>query len=150
MGRYLVVTHKTADSPELLDALSNLAGSDGEAEFELLVPATPVRQLVNNVDEDRHVAVLRANSAAKSLRAAGLKVTGATAGDANVVDAIRDHLGDHSGYHSIVIATLPRGVSRWLRMDVVTRAERLLGKPVIHVVAQPAESQAKTPRVATG
>jgi hypothetical protein len=135
MARYLVVAHKTADSPELQEALAAIAASDPDAEFELLVPATPMHDLVSDVQEDRLAAVARAESVARRLRANGLNVAAAAAGDSNAVDAIRDHLREHPGEHALVIATLPPGISQWLRLDVVTRAERLLGKAVIHVVA---------------
>jgi len=150
MSRYLVVAHKTAESPELLEALLDIARSDPGAEFELLVPASPARPLVSEVREDRRIADERAASAARRLAATGLTVVSAGAGDANVVDAIRDHLTLHSGYHALVLATLPPGISHWLRMDVVARAERLLGKPVVHVIAEPVPEAQAAPRKALG
>lgn len=150
MGRYLVVAHKTAESRELLEALLRIAASDAEAEFELLVPATPSATLVSEVIEDRAIAESRAASAARRFASAGLRVTSAHAGDANVVDAIRDHLSQHSGYHALVVSTLPPGISRWLGLDVVARAERLLGKPVVHVVAESAAEQQPTRKTSQG
>ena len=149
MSRYLVVAHKTGDSPELLQALKKIAEREADAEFELLVPATPMRDLVSDVDEDRREAARRAAVIKQRLVDQGLRATSATAGDANVIDAIRDHLGDHPGYHGLVISTLPPGVSKWLRMDVVRRARRLLGQRVIHVVAESTESEVR-PKAAFG
>jgi hypothetical protein len=46
MARYLVVAHETVSSPLLLDAVRGVRKQDAEAEFVLLVPATPVRHLL--------------------------------------------------------------------------------------------------------
>ena len=46
MSSYLVVAHQTATSPELLQRLSELAAEDPQAEFTLLVPATPLTHLL--------------------------------------------------------------------------------------------------------
>ncbi|MDT0353156.1 hypothetical protein [Pseudonocardia charpentierae] len=46
MARYLVVAHETVTSPELLKAVRGVRDQDAEAEFVLLVPATPVRHLL--------------------------------------------------------------------------------------------------------
>ena len=46
MARYLVVAHQTVTSPELLKVVRGLRDQDAEAEFVLLVPATPVRHLL--------------------------------------------------------------------------------------------------------
>jgi hypothetical protein len=45
----------------------------------------------------------------------------------------------HPGYDTLVICTLPPGISRWLKLDLVHRAERKFGPRVIHVVAEAAE-----------
>ena len=44
MTRYLVVAHETVTNPELLKQLRAVREQEGEAEFVLLVPATPVRR----------------------------------------------------------------------------------------------------------
>ena len=46
MTRYLVVAHQTVASPELLKVVRGVRDQDAEAEFVLLVPATPVRHLL--------------------------------------------------------------------------------------------------------
>ncbi len=137
MSRYLVVAHRTVEAPELLDELRSLAAGDPAAEFALLVPATPARRLVSEAREDARIARERAAAAAARWLREGLNVTGWHDGDPNVVDAVRDRLSSDRRYAAIVIATLPPGVSRWLHLDVVRRVERL-GRPVHHVVADPA------------
>jgi len=44
MTRYLLVVHQTAESEELLRGAASAAGEDPDAEFVLLIPATPGRQ----------------------------------------------------------------------------------------------------------
>ena len=46
MARYLVVAHQTVTSPELLKVVRGVRDQATEAEFVLLVPATPVRHLL--------------------------------------------------------------------------------------------------------
>jgi hypothetical protein len=67
MTKYLVVAHQTASSPELLDKLKELAREDAEAEFVLLVPATPVRHLLASVEGEARAAAQSAAEAAKTL-----------------------------------------------------------------------------------
>ena len=45
MARYLVVAHQTVTSPELLEKVRVIREQQKDAEFVLLVPATPVRHL---------------------------------------------------------------------------------------------------------
>ena len=51
------------------------------------------------------------------------------------MQAIADELLAQPDYEALVICTLPPGISRWLRMDLVHRVERKFGGRVIHVVA---------------
>ena len=46
MARYLVIAHQTVTSPELLKVVRGVRDQDADAEFVLLVPATPVRHLL--------------------------------------------------------------------------------------------------------
>ncbi|HKO27109.1 MAG TPA: hypothetical protein VJU80_06595, partial [Solirubrobacteraceae bacterium] len=63
---------------------------------------------------------------------AGHEVTGSV-GDAEPLSAIQDavNLGN---FDEIIISTLPLGISRWLKLDLVSKA-RGLGLPVTHVEA---------------
>ena len=46
MARYLVVAHETVTSPELMKQVRLMREQDSDAEFVLLVPATPIRHLL--------------------------------------------------------------------------------------------------------
>src|SRR5581483_5279858 len=136
MARYLGVAHKTAQNPELQEALLDLAASDPAATFTLLVPATPVSGgLVT--DEEQALASARraADEAHRRLRAAGLDVDRAIVGPADPVKAISLELNRPGrDYAAVVISTLPAGISRWLGLDVPGRVRRRFGLPVTHVV----------------
>ncbi len=137
-ARYLLVAHQTAQRPELLKTARDLAATDPQAEFTLLVPATPVGNLlVWEEGETMELARLSARSAAASLELGGIRVVEAKVGDGDPVLAVDDELREGRRYAAIVISTFPAGVSRWLRMDVVSRLRRQHPTlRLIHVIAE--------------
>ena len=70
------------------------------------------------------------------LNAAGCNVLEGRVGDEDPVLAIEDELR-RQRYAGIVISTLPPGVSRWLKLDIISRIQRRLppGRLVVHVVS---------------
>ena len=68
----------------------------------------------------------------KLSEAAGHRVTG-TLGDPEPLMAIHDAINLGS-YDEIIVSTLPLGVSRWLKLDLISKT-RALGLPVTHVQA---------------
>ena len=139
MARYLLVAHQTAQSQELLDAAQALKRDDAEAEFVLLVPATPVGNLlVWERGETEEVARRQADQARARLEERDLRVIDARVGDADPVNARSDEFLEGGRYSAVVISTLPAGMSRWLKLDVISRARRTFPRHrVIHVVGQP-------------
>ena len=137
MAKYLLVAHQTAESPELLAAAHGLARDDPDAEFVLLVPATPVGTLlVWEEGATVEVARRRAASARARLEEHGLRVTDARTGDQDPMAAIADEMHAGERYDALVVSTLPAGVSRWLRMDLLSRVRRNFPRHhVIHVEA---------------
>jgi hypothetical protein len=130
----LVVAHQTAATPALLDAVRARA-ERSPAKFHLVVPRMP-HGMDKYTDPEHHggddaQAVLR-EALPKLSEAAGREVTGSL-GDAEPLMAIHDsiHLGS---YDEIIISTLPRRVSRWLKLDLVSKA-KASGLPVTHVEA---------------
>ncbi len=128
----LVVAHQTAATPALLEAVRERAHS-GPATFHLVVPrlAHGMHKVVDPQDTGDHEAdnVLAA-ALPKLSEAAGADVTGSL-GDPEPLMAIQDaiNLGD---YDEIIISTLPKRVSKWLKLDLVSKT-RGLGLPVTHV-----------------
>jgi hypothetical protein len=68
----------------------------------------------------------------KLSEAAGSNVAG-DLGDSEPLMAIHDAV-NLGAYDEIIISTLPLGVSRWLKLDLVSKA-KALGLPVTHVLA---------------
>ena len=140
MARYLIVAHQTAESEELRAAARALAKREPEGEFVLLVPATPVNSLLLwEEGETAEIARRRAASARERLLADGVRVVETRVGDGEPVTAVADELR-RAEYAGILVGTLPAGVSRWLRIDLIRRLRRLAaGRDVIHVVSTSAD-----------
>ena len=140
MARYLIVAHQTAESEELRGAARALAEREPDSDFVLLVPATPVNSLlVWEEGETEEIARRRADSAQERLLADGVRVIEARIGPGDPVTAVADALRDDE-YAGILVGTLPAGVSRWLRMDLISRLRRLAaGREVIHVESRTAD-----------
>jgi hypothetical protein len=135
MARVLVVANRTATTPALLDAVRARA-AQGDADFHLVVPSHPhgLHRVVDPQDAGRDESEAALAEALPALtEAAGEEVTGEV-GDSEPLAAIQDALHLH-GADEIIISTLPGRVSRWLRLDLVSKA-RGLGVPVTHVEAE--------------
>ena len=136
MSRYLIVTHQTALSPDLQRKVSALVAEDPAAEFAVLVPEAPGLPLTWE-GETVDVAGQRAEAAKTLLEeTTRARVFRTAVGAPEPLQAITDELRMHPGYDTLVICTLPPRVSRWLKLDLVHRAERKFGLRVIHVVAE--------------
>jgi nucleotide-binding universal stress UspA family protein len=142
MARHLIVAHQTAASRELIERVKELAGSDADAEFVLLVPATPTSHLLTwEEGEAKQLAGRRAREASEALRReAGVELVAAKVGSHSPLEAVGDELQASPGYASIVLSTFPPGLSRWLRGDLPNQLRRRYRLPVEHVVAAPSEA----------
>ena len=138
MTRYLVVAHETVTNPELLDQVRAVREQDAEAEFVLLVPATPVRHLLFRRG-DEHDAEVAARKLADRARALfvkrGVPLSDVRVGAPDPVAAIDGEVEANPGYAGFIISTLPEEKSRWLRMDLPHTVRSKYGLPVHHVVA---------------
>jgi hypothetical protein len=140
MAKVLVVANRTAESPELLDALRERA-AQGDAVFTLLVPATPHGVAwAADMHSGGSEAEDHMRNAVERMRSAGLEVTQGKVGDPDPIAAVQDEV-NFASYDEIVVSTLPGGVSKWLKLDLPHRVERSTGLPVTHVTA----SEVKVP-----
>ena len=102
MASVLVVANRTAESPELLDALRARA-VQGPCEFTLLVPSTPhglawAADMHAGGDEaERHRRAF-----VEELREEGLNVVEAKVGDPDALAAIQDALNLH-GFDEVLM-----------------------------------------------
>jgi hypothetical protein len=133
-ARILLVANRTAATPGLLDAVRARAAR-GPATFHLVVPRHPhgLHKLVDPQEGDEGEAEQTLAAALGPLTdAAGAPVTGHV-GSSEPLMAIEDAV-NAAPYDEIVISTLPKHISRWLRLDLVSKA-RGIGPPVTHVEA---------------
>ena len=82
---------------------------------------------------EREAQVVLSDALPKLSEASGTEVTGSV-GDPEPLMAIHDAVNLGS-YDEIIISTLPLGISRWLKLDLVSKA-KALGLPVTHVAAK--------------
>lgn len=136
-ARVLVVANRTAESPELLDALRTRT-VQGPCEFTLLVPSTP-HGLAWAADPDAgHDEAERHREAfVEELRREGLDVEAARVGDPDALAAIQDECNFNS-YDELIVSTLPLHISKWLKIDLPSKAQAATGLPVTHVVGSEA------------
>jgi hypothetical protein len=124
--RVLIVAHRTAATPLLLNAVRARAARS-PCYFTLLVP----RPYWNPDTEEAEVTLELAIPLLEE--AAGGHVHGVV-GDSDPFVAVRDAV-TRLGVDEIIISTLPARVSRWLRRDLPHRVEEF-GLPVTVVTAQ--------------
>jgi hypothetical protein len=134
VANVLVVANRTAESPELLEALKQRA-AQGDVVFTLLVPSTPhgvawaADMHSGGGEAEQHM-----EAAVERMRSEGLQVAAGKVGDPDPVAAVQDEV-NFTSYDEIVVSTLPGGISKWLKLDLPHRVERATGLPVTHVTA---------------
>jgi hypothetical protein len=120
LKRILVVANRTAATGRLLKHIDARA-AEGSCTFALLVPAS-----------DRAAADWTLESALPHLsKAAGTRVEGLIGGP-DPFEAVKEAVRD-GNFDEIIVSTLPRRTSKWLRRDLIHRVEGL-GLPVTAIV----------------
>ena len=129
MARILVVANKTAESPDLLEAMK-AKGTDHE--YVLVVPASGgVLEKAADPDAAREHTEPHLNAALATMRGAGFSVEGSV-GDSDPAAAVQD-AANFDKFDEIIISTLPLRVSKWMKLDLPSKAQRATGLPVTHV-----------------
>lgn len=141
-ARILVVANQTVDHPHLHDLLRERA-QRGPTRFHLLVPASRQQTLGGALIGSENLrtapgenpgyvmARYRMTRAMQALEEAGLQVTG-DIGPPDPRQAVAAYLSG-TAVDEIVVCTLPRGMSRWLRRDLPRQVRALTDVPVHHV-----------------
>ncbi|MEE9298251.1 MAG: hypothetical protein V3V29_04370 [Acidimicrobiia bacterium] len=138
MPRYLVIAYQTAENPALLQRLKDIAEAEEGASFVLLVPATATQHLRLVTAQASFALAQQAMERAQSrFHDEGIELAEVRVSDPNPIVAATKELANFQQYDGIVVSTFPPGVSRWLKMDVVSRLQRMTSVPVTHVVAHP-------------
>jgi nucleotide-binding universal stress UspA family protein len=142
MARYLVVANQTLGGAELratldeftsgadttLHVVAPVSRTEGERDWEY--PPTE-HTGPDAATVARWLAEARLTRELERLTAAGVRATGEVVAE-DPVNRIREALNEQQ-YDGIVVATLPRSLSRWLLMDLPHRIMRLSSIPVTHV-----------------
>jgi hypothetical protein len=148
MRRVLIVANQTLGGNDLQKEIERRAAA-GDCDFWVLVPATPVAHLAVPPragggsgaaaggalagDPGTALAENRLATELDRLKQAGVKAAGEI-GDPDPIRAMQDTMAARQ-FDEIILATLPQGVSRWLRQDLVHRAQRKFSLPVTHVAS---------------
>ena len=120
-ARVLVVANRTAATPRLLDAIRERARR-GPCEFALLIPDVADRKAADWTLET--ALPMMSRSARSEVRG----IVGGPEPFESIQDAVQN--GD---FDEIIVSTLPRKTSKWLRRDLIRRVEGL-GLPVTAIV----------------
>ena len=116
--RILIVANRTAATPTLLDEVSRLA-KERPSTFSLLIPDAPSSE---HSDWTLELALPLLERAART------SIEGLTGKQDDAFEAIRAAVAEDRP-DLIVMSTLPRRVSKWLRRELPRRVEAL-GVPV--------------------
>jgi hypothetical protein len=128
-ARILVVANRTADSDELLAALL-----ERQARSRITVTlVAPAHWEVTSPRGGKQAVLRRLRTATDRLREAGIDTEG-IAGDPDPFTAVAD-IWNPERFDEVIVCTLPERLSRWLRLDLPRRVERLTDRHVDHVVA---------------
>jgi hypothetical protein len=128
--RILVVANRTANTPALLEAVRERA-NQGPCTFALLIPNEPRKGGADWTLETAIPLLSRATGGAGD----------GMVGEADPFEAVQSALKE-PGFDEVIISTLPKRVSEWLRRDLPHRVEKL-GVPVTTITQQ--EEHEKVP-----
>jgi hypothetical protein len=119
--RVLIVANRTASTPRLIEAVRRRAQAS-PCEFALLIPDVT----------DRKAADWTLETAQRLLRPAARTSVEGLVGGPDPFESVREAVQDRN-FDEIIISTLPKRVSKWLRRDLIGRVEGL-GLPVTAIV----------------
>ena len=119
--RILIVANRTASTSRLIEAVRRRAEAT-PCEFALLIPDVT----------DRKAADWTLETAQRLLRPAARGRVEGLVGGPDPFESVKEAVRQRN-FDEIIISTLPRRVSKWLRRDLIRRVEGL-GLPVTAIV----------------
>lgn len=146
--RYLILANQTLANAELIDFV-RAQNADFRAEFHVIVPQSAPSVLhadpsTGLIGPAAHDIVVETRAAAReegerrldSFRSALADLGGDVTGEVMLVDPITAArtVMSRASFDEIIISTLPAGISRWLKLDLPSRAERAFNLPVTTLV----------------
>ncbi len=132
MKKILIVASRTVGGQKLLDLVRSRA-REGDVKFVLVVPMDkpPHGGVIYN-EAVRQTAQVRLSLARQAMAQEGIELVGEV-GDEDPFTATMDGIAIHRP-DEVVISTLPRTASGWLRRDLVERVQEASGLPVEHLI----------------
>jgi hypothetical protein len=147
--RYLVIANQTLAEAELTEAIRQRMEA-GPSSFYLLVPNTDHGDLAARISRSAPLGAPVADAAVdhlatehaqhrlgqllEDLRALGTDADG-DIGEADPIAAVDNLLATRT-FDEIILSTLPKHVSKWLRMDLPHRLHRHSGLPVTTITTK--------------
>lgn len=152
--RYLIVANQTLGGVALDRVIQQRIGA-GPCTFHIVIPMiAPELETVawgaaeigfvipmpdaDAVDQARRRSEHRLDAIITRIEALGGTATGEV-GDTDPLEAVRSALS-RSEFDEIIVSTLPAGISRWLRMDLPSRIDRMTDVPTTVVEAEADDS----------
>lgn len=150
MVNVLLVANKTLGSGEVSQYVRDRMAKE-ECRFTLLVPATPRSEPIHRLahglsgaaegvpssddqDDNYEFARARLEYGLGVLRGLGATADG-DIGDPDPAKAI-DEVLERKSFDEVALSTLPKGLSRWLRLDIPHHVERKFHVPVTVIKVQ--------------
>jgi hypothetical protein len=127
--KVLVVANRTSSTPRLLEEVRRRA-TEKPCAFTLLIPDAGGSVLPGAAG--RAAADWTLATALPLLTKAARREVDSRIGGPDPFTAVKEAIAD-GGYDEVIISTLPRRTSTWLRRDLLRRVERL-GVPVTAIV----------------
>ena len=153
MRRYLVVANQTLPGPELRDELRKRIEAGSSSVYVLVPNTTAADYPADDVfpppsmwwwvtdyagpasdEEATAQARQRLSQILADLAALGIAAEGEL-GSSRPLEAMEKAFADHQ-FDEIIMATLPRRGSRWLRADLPRQAKRQFGLPVTTIITK--------------
>jgi hypothetical protein len=132
LKKILIVANQTLGGAKLLESIRARA-AQGDTEFALVVPRNkPSHGGIIYDEAVRHTAEVRLSLAQQFLAQEGIRVEGEV-GDEDPFTAAMDGVALYNP-DEVIVSTLPRTASGWLRRDLVERLQDASGLPVEHVI----------------
>lgn len=160
MGRYLIVANQTLGGKELDDKVSLRIESRESRSFYVVVPrlepeheVAPLTHVdpmfrtpeqIEKTSDAVEQARVRSEHRLRAMISRIATLGGEAEGELGAPDPYQAAKSvierDQEQFIEVIVSTLPAGVSRWIKMDLASRIERLVECPVTVVEAEDSRS----------
>lgn len=153
MGRYLIVANQTLGGEELTEKVS-VRIEHGEGQFYVVVPLSEPETEVpasiphdpafrmpvdpESADDAHEEARRRSEHRLRAMIDKVVALGGQAEGEIGAPDPFKaaQQVLEGERFEEVIISTLPVGISRWVKMDLPSRIQRVVDCPVTTVEAK--------------